>query len=171
MCHDIEDLTFDATAVATNPKADAAGAPAAPAPRGPAAALRVDGDDRRGLPAVEPIPALAVNARSHAANVVLDPIDPADVGNADYRGDLLSDVDFMAFALCPGAHRRRGVPPDAPAQPVLRPAVTDRALTRATTRRIALSQLVGHAGITAERLHCAPDRCSTSARARRTPRG
>ncbi len=155
MCHDIEDPTFDATAVATNPKARMRPVhrpPRHPADRQPHCAWTVTIDE--DSPAVEPIPALAVNARSLAANVVLDPIDPADVGNADYRGDLLSDVDFTAFShsalariadeVCLQMHLLN-------LSFVL--AVTDRAPDEATTRRIALSQLVGHAGITAERLH------------------
>ena len=51
MCHDIEDPTFDATAVATNRKAQIRpDPPAAAGARRPAPALRVDGDHRRVLP-------------------------------------------------------------------------------------------------------------------------
>ena len=52
MCHDIEDPTFDATAVATNPQgADPADPPAAANPRRPPAALCLDGSHRRVPPA------------------------------------------------------------------------------------------------------------------------
>ena len=48
MCHDIEDPTFDATAVATNPRAQVRPVHRPPAGAGrPAPALRVDGGDRR----------------------------------------------------------------------------------------------------------------------------
>ena len=52
MCHDIEDPTFDATAVATNPKAQIRPIHRPPPnPCGPAPALCVDGDHRRVAPA------------------------------------------------------------------------------------------------------------------------
>ena len=51
MCHDIEDPTFDATAVATNPQGPGAADPPPAADAGrPAPALRVDGHHRRVLP-------------------------------------------------------------------------------------------------------------------------
>ena len=52
MCHDIEDPTFDATAVATNPKAQIRPIHRPPrSPGGPTAALRVVGHHRRVAPA------------------------------------------------------------------------------------------------------------------------
>ena len=99
MCHDIEDPTFDATAVATNPKAQVRPIhrpPRQPADRRPHCAWTVIIDE--SYPDAEPIPALAVVARSKAANWTLAPIDPADEGNADYSGPLLSDLDFTAFS-------------------------------------------------------------------------
>jgi len=155
MCHDIEDPTFDATAVATNPKARVRPIhrpPRRPADRQPHCAWTVTIDE--DSPAVEPIPALAVIARSHAASLELEPIDPAGEGAADYSGDLVSDIDFTAFShsalarvadeVCLQMHLLN-------LSFVL--AVAERAPDAATTRRIAHSQLVGHAGITAERLH------------------
>ena len=66
MCHDIEDPTFDATALATNRKAQVRpDSPAAAGARRPAPALRVDGDHRRVLSAEVPfIPAMDVVGRN-----------------------------------------------------------------------------------------------------------
>ena len=88
MCHDIEDPTFDATAVATNPRAQVRPIHRPPrTPRRPAPALRVDGDHRRVPPArCAPIPAPGhVVASTRAAALELDPIDPADEGAARLR--------------------------------------------------------------------------------------
>jgi len=99
MCHDIEDPTFDATAVATNPRAQVRPLhrpPRLPADRQPHCAWTVTIDDSH--PPVSGIPALEVVARTRAANWELAPIDPCDVGAADYTGPLLSDIDFGAFS-------------------------------------------------------------------------
>jgi hypothetical protein len=99
MCHDIEDPTFDATAVATNPQAQVRPIhrpPRDPADRHPHCAWTVAIDESN--PAAQPIPALAVVAGTRAANWELDPIDSDDDGAADYSGPLLSDVDFSAFS-------------------------------------------------------------------------
>ncbi len=99
MCHDIEDPTFDATAVASNPRAQVRPIhrpPRVPAGRTPACAWTVIIDD--SYPEAEPIPAVAVNAETRAATVELTPIDQADEGIGDYSGPLLSDLDFAAFS-------------------------------------------------------------------------
>lgn len=99
MCHDIEDPTFDATAVATNPRAQVRPIhrpPRRPADRKPHCAWTVTIDPT--YPEAQPIPALAVIAETNAANWDLAPIDPDDEGAADYTGPLLSDVDFGAFS-------------------------------------------------------------------------
>ena len=99
MCHTIEDPTFDATAVATNPRAQVRPIhrpPRQPADRAPHCAWNVVIDPSH--PSAQPIPALAVIAETKAATWELDPIDPADDGAADYAGPLLSDVDFGAFS-------------------------------------------------------------------------
>lgn len=99
MCHDIEDPTFDATAVATNPRAQVRPIhrpPRHPADRKPHCAWTVIIDP--SYPEAKPIPALAVIAESKAATWELAPIDPDDEGAADYTGPLLSDVDFGAFS-------------------------------------------------------------------------
>jgi len=99
MCHDIEDPTFDATAIATNPHAQVRPIhrpPRVPADRTPHCAWTVVIDE--AYPAPEPTPALEINARSRAATLPLAPIDPNDEGVADYSGPLLSDLDFGAFS-------------------------------------------------------------------------
>jgi len=99
MCHDIEDPTFDATAIASHPKAQVRPIhrpPRVPADRSPHCAWTVIIDD--SYPDARGIPALAVNAQSRAASLDLAPIDPADDGDGDYAGPLLSDLDFTAFS-------------------------------------------------------------------------
>lgn len=154
MCHDIEDPTFDATAVATNPRAQMRPVhrpPRTPSDRKPHCAWTVRIDESH--PEVAPIAALAVNERSRAASVVLDPIDATQEGVGDYRGPLLSDVDFAAFShsalvrladeVCLQMHLLN-----------LSFLLALRARTdEDQVRSIATRQLTGVAGITAERLH------------------
>lgn len=99
MCHDIEDPTFDATALATNRRCQVRPIhrpPRAPADRNPHCAWTVIIDE--SYPEVGFIPQLDIVGASAAYNCVLDEIDPADEGNADYAGDLVSDVDFAGFS-------------------------------------------------------------------------
>ena len=158
MCHDIEDPTFDATAVATNPRAQIRPIhrpPRTPADRQPHCAWRVTIDDSH--PPVTDSEGCRDVRRSVAAGVELDPIDPHDNGASDYAGPLLSDVDFGAFShsalvrladeVCLQMHllnlgflyglRRR--------------------LPEADVGRIARKQLVGIAGLAADRLRAALD--------------
>ena len=99
MCHDIEDPTFDATAVATNPRAQVRPIhrpPRTPSDRKPHCAWTVIIDE--SYPEARSIPALDVVARTEAATWELAAIDPDDEGRADYSGPLLSDIDFGAFS-------------------------------------------------------------------------
>lgn len=99
MCHDIEDPTFDATAVATNSRAQVRPIhrpPRQPADRRPHCAWTVTID--QSYPEAQPIPALAIIAETRAATWELASIDSADEGAADYTGPLLSDIDFGAFS-------------------------------------------------------------------------
>lgn len=99
MCHDIEDPTFDATAVATNARAQVRPIhrpPRTPVDRKPHCAWTVIIDE--SYPEARSIPALDVVARTDAANWELADIDPSDEGRADYCGPLLSDIDFGAFS-------------------------------------------------------------------------
>ncbi len=99
MCHEIEDPTFDATALATNRRCQVRPIhrpPRSPADRSPHCAWTVTIDDAH--PEVGFIPQLEIVAASNAHHAELDPIDPQDTGIADYSGPLLSDIDFAAFS-------------------------------------------------------------------------
>jgi hypothetical protein len=156
MCHDIEDPTFDATAVATNRRAQIRPIhrpPRTPADRHPHCAWTVVIDDAH--PEVQDHPALAVIARTRAAHTELDPIEHSGEGRHDYRGDLLSDFDFAALShsalvrvadeVCLQMHLLN-------LSFVL--AVGARAGTDVgLAREICVKQLIGVAGIAAERIH------------------
>jgi hypothetical protein len=154
MCHDIEDPTFDATAIATNPRAQVRPIhrpPRVPADRQPHCAWTVTIDESHPEP--EPVWALEVNARSQAATLPLAPIDPADEGASDYRGPSLSDLDFAAFSKSALVRMADEV--------CLQMALLDnsfvlavdaRAETDAELQTIRRKQFAGFAGIAAYRL-------------------
>ncbi|SEB22028.1 MULTISPECIES: hypothetical protein [unclassified Mycobacterium] len=99
MCHDIEDPTFDATALATNRRCQVRPIhrpPRVPADRTPACAWTVIIDE--SYPEVGFIPQLDIIGATNAYRCELDDIDPADEGRADYSGPLVSDVDFSEFS-------------------------------------------------------------------------
>ncbi|HTY34531.1 hypothetical protein [Mycobacterium sp.] len=99
MCHTIEDPTFDATAVATNPRAQMRPIhrpPRVPADRQPHCAWTVIIDE--SYPEAQSIPALDIVSQTRAATWELDPVDRSQEGQADYSGPLLSDLDFGAFS-------------------------------------------------------------------------
>jgi hypothetical protein len=99
MCHTIEDPTFDATAVATNPRAQVRPIhrpPRVPAGRQPHCAWTVIIDE--SYPEAQSIPALDIVRQTRAATWELDPIDRSDEGKADYSGPVLSDFDFDAYS-------------------------------------------------------------------------
>ena len=155
MCHDIEDPTFDATAVATNPRAQIRPVhrpPRSPADRHPHCAWTVTIDESNP-PAEHLAPYFAIKD-TRAAHAELDPIDPGDDGLADYSGPLLSDVDFGAFShsalvriadeVCVQMHLLNLS---------FRHAIAARSTDAAQEHEIATKQLVGVAGIAAERIH------------------
>jgi hypothetical protein len=95
MCHAIEDPTFDATAVATNPRAQVRPLhrpPRVPADREPHCHWTITIDD--AFPAVEPHPNLAIVERSRVAGILVEePLpSPEHGGWDDYAGDF--DPDF-----------------------------------------------------------------------------
>jgi hypothetical protein len=99
MCHDIEDPTFDATALATNPHAQVRPIhrpPRHPADRKPVCAWTVVIDPGHVPPPVPPNAELV--AGSVAARLELAAIDRDDEGRPDYAGPLLSDVRFADFS-------------------------------------------------------------------------
>jgi hypothetical protein len=155
MCHDIEDPTFDATAVATNPRARVRPVhrpPRVPADRHPHCAWTVIIDE--SYPPVSGIAALDMVRQTRAAATVLDPIAASDGGAGDYSGPLLSDVDFGNFSqsalvriadeICLQMHLLNlsfGI------------AVRKRATDPEQIRSICTKQLTGVAGLAAERIH------------------
>ena len=156
MCHDIEDPTFDATAVATNRRAQIRPVhrpPRVPADRHPHCAWTVIIDE--AYPEVADHPALDVIRRTHAATTELDPIDRDDDGRADYSGPLLSDFDFEAFshsALVRMADEVCLQMQLLNLSFVL--AVGKRCGTNAElAKSICTKQLIGLAGVGAERIH------------------
>jgi hypothetical protein len=156
MCHDIEDPTFDATAVATNRRAQIRPIhrpPREPADREPHCAWSVIIDE--SYPPVDDHPVLDVVRRTRAARIELDPIDPDDDGESDYSGPLVSDLDFSAFShsalvrmadeICLQMHLLN-------LSFVI--AVGKRAGTNAElATEICTKQLIGVAGLGAERIH------------------
>jgi len=160
MCHDIEDPTFDATAVATNRRAQIRPIhrpPRVPADRHPHCAWTVVIDE--SYPEVEDHPVLDVVRRTGAARIDLDPITSNDEGQPDYSGELVSDLDFGAFShsalvriadeVCLQMHLLN-------LSFVI--AVGKRAGTNTElASKICTRQLIGIAGIAAERIHRALD--------------
>jgi hypothetical protein len=102
MCHDIEDPTFDATATATNPRAQVRPIhrpPRVPADRAPHCAWTVD-----IVPDADPLPfppQAEQLGRSGAAQLPLAPMDPtlaSDDGWTDYAGPLDPDLVMEQFS-------------------------------------------------------------------------
>ena len=155
MCHTIEDPTFDATAVATNPRAQMRPIhrpPRVPSNRHPHCAWTVIIDE--SYPEAESIPALDLVRQTSAATWELEPIDRSDEGQADYSGPLLSDLDFGAFShsalvrmadeVCLQMHLL---------YLSFALAVRQRAAGDAEAVLIGTRQLIGLAGLAAERIH------------------
>ena len=156
MCHDIEDPTFDATAVATNPRAQVRPVhrpPRTPASRTPHCEWTVTISEDH--PPVDFSPGCVALQSSRAASLVLDPIDPSSPGKGDYSGPLVSDLDFAEFSdsalvriadeVCLQMHLLfLG----------FRRAVSSR-LPEAEATEICVKQLIGIAGVAAARLQAA----------------
>jgi hypothetical protein len=155
MCHTIEDPTFDATAVATNPRAQVRPIhrpPRVPAGRQPHCAWTVIIDE--SYPEAQSIPALDIVRQTRAATWELDPIDRSEDGKADYTGPVLSDFDFDAYShsalvrmadeVCLQMHLL---------YLSFAIAVRARAADAAEAVSICTRGLTGVAGLAAERIH------------------
>ncbi|MGN6161850.1 MAG: hypothetical protein ACTHOG_09145 [Marmoricola sp.] len=154
MCHDIEDPTFDATAVATNPKAQVRPLhrpPRTPVDRQPHCAWTVIIDDSH--PDAVAAQGVAVLEATRVAQLELDPIDTSEPGSADYAGDLVSDIDFSSFSHSALVRMADEV---VIQQHLLflsfARAIRKRASDDPTYERIVRNAFVGHAGIAAERI-------------------
>lgn len=159
MCHDIEDPTFDATAIATNVRAQVRPIhrpPRTPADRHPHCAWTVTIADHHDP---LPIPAIAERmGRTRAAQVVLTPIDPAEDGLADYAGPLLDDLRFTDWSR---SMLLRAAEEVCVQWHLLSLSFTEAVRVRSASeddvRAIARKQLAGIAGLTSERLRAALD--------------
>src|SRR5579875_3153753 len=154
MCHTIEDPTFDATAVATNARAQVRPIhrpPRVPSDRHPHCAWTVTIDESH--PPAEGIPALDKVGRTRAASWELGAIDRSQEGLADYSGPLVSDLDFGAFShsalvriadeVCLQMHLL-----------YLSFAIAVRArVSSDVATSVGTRQLIGVAGLGAERIH------------------
>ncbi|WP_226995648.1 hypothetical protein [Gordonia phthalatica] len=157
MCHDIEDPTFDATAIATNRRARIRPVhrpPRTPVDRTPHCEWTVTIEpDREELPLPRVTEPMLV---TQAADLALSPIDPADSsGRGDYRGPLLEDLAFGEFS---SSALRRIAEETALQHQFLALGFLLSLLRRTSTEEsdeILEKQLIGIAGITAERLAAA----------------
>lgn len=154
MCHDIEDPTFEATAIATNALAQVRPIhrpPRVPTDRVPHCHWQVTiADTRDALPVP---PEAAAMADTRAARIELSPIDPDDPGRHDYAGPLLADLQFSEWSA--SALRR------VAAEVCLQGHLLVLAFMRATRKRTAgdaaavefgRKQFTGVAGVAAARL-------------------
>ncbi|WP_421120166.1 hypothetical protein ACE2AJ_02135 [Aquihabitans daechungensis] len=102
MCHDIEDPTFDATATATNPRAQVRPIhrpPRVPADRAPHCAWTVDiVDDADPLPYPPQAEQLGRSAAAAVALAAPDPDLATDDGWDDYAGPLDADLVMQRFS-------------------------------------------------------------------------
>jgi len=159
MCHTIEDPTFDATAAAVNPHAQMRPIhrpPRTPSDRHPHCAWTVIIDE--SYPAAQNIPAVDVIRETWAATWELDPVDRSQQGRADYSGPLLSDFDFGAYShsalvrvaeeVCLQMHLLNLS---------YAIAVRKRAADAEMATSINTQQLIGLAGVAAERIRRALD--------------
>ncbi len=154
MCHDIEDPTFDATAVATNPRAQVRPIhrpPRIPAGRDPHCAWTVTIDEMH--PPVSESEGCTELRSSRAATVVLDPIDPIEEGMGDYAGPLLSDLSFEDFSHAALVRIADEVCLQMHLLNLGFVRAVRRRLDAQAARELCSKQLVGIAGIAAERIH------------------
>lgn len=154
MCHTIEDPTFDATAVATNPRAQMRPVhrpPRVPSDRHPHCAWTVIIDE--SYPPAVGIPALDKVRETRAATWELDDIDRSDEGLADYSGPLVSDLDFGAFSHAALARMADEV---CLQMHLLYLSFAIAVRARASddvAASVGTRQLIGVAGLGAERIH------------------
>ena len=159
MCHDIEDPTFDATATASNPRAQVRPVhrpPRVPADRSPHCAWTVTiADDHPPVPVPEEATAMAA---TRAATLELAAIDPDDPGRHDYSDPLVADLDFADWS----SSALRRISDEVCLQGHLLAlsylaAVTARTPTREEAVGFGRHQFTGVAGVAAERFRDALD--------------
>jgi hypothetical protein len=156
MCHDIEDPTFDATAIATNPRAQVRPVhrpPRVPADRSPVCQWTVViSDDHDQLP----VPAEAeAMLKTRAAVLDLSAIDPAEAGLSDYRGPLLSDVRLEDWSHSALVRIAQEICLQGHLLSLSFLAALERRMDREHAFGFGRRQFTGVAGLTAERLRLA----------------
>jgi hypothetical protein len=159
MCHDIEDPTFDATAIATNPRAQVRPIhrpPRVPAGRTPACHWTVTiAESNPELPV--PVEAEAM-AATRAATFELAPIDLGEPGRHEYGGPLVADLDFSEWS---GSALRRIIDEVCLQGHLLvlsfLAATRRRAGSAEATAEFGRRQFTGVAGVAAARLRDALD--------------
>lgn len=160
MCHTIEDPTFDATAATVNPRAQVRPIhrpPRTDPDRHPHCAWTVIIDESH--PEAQTIPAVDVIRETRAATWELDAVDRSEEGQADYSGALVSDLDFGAFSHSALVRMAEEV--------CLQMHLLNLSFAIAVRKRAAENaelavsintrQLIGLAGLAAERIHRALD--------------
>ena len=152
MCHDIEDPTFDATAIASHPKAQVRPIHRPPrstedmgADRSPHCAWTVIIDD--SYPEAQGIPALVVNQRSRAATIELAPTDPVTRARPTTPPRWSATSTSLPSPTPRWSDRGRGLPPDAPSRPAFALALEKRCESEEQLTRIRRQQLTGAAGV------------------------
>jgi len=156
MCHDIEDPTFDATALATNPHAQVRPIhrpPRIPADRAPHCAWTVT-IDAAHVPPLPPRNA-EVTADSAAARMTLSPIDPDEPGLSNYAGPLLSDLRFADFSRSALVRIAEEVCLQHHLLTLGFLAAVRARTTADATAEIGRKQFAGIAGLTSERIRTA----------------
>jgi hypothetical protein len=156
MCHDIEDPTFDATAIATNARAQVRPVhrpPRLPADRAPVCHWTVAiADDHDELPV--PPEAEAMLA-TRAATLELSAIDPTEPGVSDYHGPLLADVRLEDWSHSALVRIAQEICLQGHLLSLSFLAALERRMDREKAFGFGRRQLTGVAGLTAERLRSA----------------
>ncbi|HPB45240.1 MAG TPA: hypothetical protein PLP95_05235 [Microthrixaceae bacterium] len=159
MCHDIEDPTFDATAIATNPRAQIRPIhrpPREPADRHPHCHWTVIIDDSH--PEV-PFPEQATQMMRRAiATIELDEPDRSEDGLTDYSGPLLADIVWSEFGRTTLVRLAEEIAVEWHLLAIsFLEAVRARAESEKSALRMYRNQGIGIAGVMAQRLKAAFD--------------
>lgn len=157
MCHEIEDPTFDATAWATNPRARMRPIhrpPRVPADRHPHCAWTVTIDpDAPPLPEPEMTVLVATTRAARLPSTEVDLDDPsASDGVNDYAGPLVADVDLTGFSSAMLWALAEEISLQQHLLALAGLASVQGRFGDAAAREIGIHQLIGSAGVTAERL-------------------
>jgi hypothetical protein len=154
MCHDIEDPTMDATALATDPRARMRPVhrpPRVPSGRTPHCEWVVDIDETRD-PVEWPDYTLEIGTTAAATFEGVTRIDPAEDGASDYAGPIVSDIDFTGFSKSALVRMAEEVSLQWHLLVLSFVKAVAARTTPDKTREITRRQFTGVAGLTSERL-------------------